>query len=276
MSFGELFNGYLQVFTKYRWMLTLHVHRLDTGIIGPVSDMEFFRRDIAMTSPILRGLIMSSVLLPSAIVSNFAGSLVDAVGRPRAITFGFCIFAFGAAVQAGSIHITMFIGGRIIVGTGIGPSLSTVVVCTCEPAPPAKRGALATVSQLFSATGIMTGYFICYGTIHINSSMSWRLPLALLSLLAFLFAAVCAPLPQSPRWLTLCGLHENLQSLWVRLGVRPAGEGAAIRDGVKIEKHGDAKSKTDCQSSDPPAIVAQRPAHTQHRDSTAVVSHSIF
>ncbi|KAL8642628.1 MAG: hypothetical protein Q9228_000721, partial [Teloschistes exilis] len=76
-----------------------------------------------MTSPILRGLIMSSVLLPSAIVSNFAGSLVDAVGRPRAITIGFCIFAFGAAIQAGSIHIAMFIGGRIIHSNNVSLNL---------------------------------------------------------------------------------------------------------------------------------------------------------
>lgn len=36
--------------------------------------MSFFRKDIATTSAILHGLIVSSVLLPSAIVSIFAGS----------------------------------------------------------------------------------------------------------------------------------------------------------------------------------------------------------
>lgn len=111
MSFAGCFNGYLRVFPKYHWILNFQVHRLDTDIIGPVSDMNFFEQDIAMTSPILHGLIMSSILLPSAISSVFAGDLADAVGQPRAVTIGFCIFALGAVIEAGSIHIAMFIGG---------------------------------------------------------------------------------------------------------------------------------------------------------------------
>ncbi|KAL9640008.1 MAG: hypothetical protein Q9204_000879 [Flavoplaca sp. TL-2023a] len=258
MSFGGSFNG------------------LDTGIIGPVSDMEFFRADIATTSAILHGLVVSSVLLPSAIVSVFAGSLADAVGRPRAVTIGFCVSGFGAAIEAGSIHIAMFIVGRIIIGIGIGLYLSTVVVYICELAPPAKRGVLTTMVQLFAAIGILTGYFICYGTVYISSSLSWRLPLAIQSFLAFLFAAVCVPLPQSPRWLTLCGRHDESRLLWIRLGVSLDGEGAEVSDEVFSDQREDTESKKDDQPSVPPAVVLQTPDHTQLEDSTTVLSHSIM
>ena len=252
------------------------MHSLDTGIIGPVSDMNFFRRDIATTSPILLGLIVSSVLLPSAIVSFFAGSFADVVGRPRAVIVGFCVFGLGAAIEAGSIHIAMFIVGRIIIGIGNGLSLSTVVVYICELAPPGKRGVLTTLVQLLSAIGILIGYFICYGTVHINSSASWRLPLALQSFLAFLFAAVCVPLPQSPRWLTLCGRHEEARLLWVRLGMSPDSEDTEVSDGVVIEKRKDPESKTDDQSREPSAVVLQKAANSQLEDSTAVISNSII
>lgn len=238
--------------------------------------MDFFRQDIATTSPILHGLIVSSVLLPSAIISFFAGSLADAVGRPRAVTVGSCIFGLGAAIEAGSVHIAMFIVGRIIIGIGNGLSLSTVVVYICELAPPGKRGVLTTLVQLLTAIGILIGYFICYGTVRINSSVSWRLPLAIQSLLAFLFAAVCVPLPQSPRWLTLCGKHEESQLLWVRLGVNPDSEGAEANDGVKIEKKVDPTSNADDQSNAPPTIVVENPTDGKLEDSTAVVSHSII
>ena len=217
--------------------------------------MEFFRKDIATTSAILHGLIVSSVLLPSAIVSIFAGSLADAVGRPRAVTIGFCVSGLGAAIEAGSIHIAMFIVGRIIIGIGIGLYLSTVVVYICELAPPAKRGVLSTMVQLFAAIGILTGYFICYGTVYISSSLSWRLPLAIQSFLAFLFAAVCVPLPQSPRWLTLCGRHDESRLLWVRLGVSLDGEGAEV-----IDQREDSENKN----------------NTPSEDSTSVLSHSII
>ena len=79
------------------------------------------------------------ILCPFA-VSIFAGSLADAVGRPRAVTIGFCVSGLGAAIEAASIHIAMFIVGRIIIGIGIRLYLSTVVVYICELAPPAQRG----------------------------------------------------------------------------------------------------------------------------------------
>ena len=239
----------LYVSTRYNSILSLHTHSLDTGIIGPVSDMDYFRQEIATTSPIVLGLIVSSVLLPSAIVSFFAGNFADAVGRPRAVTMGFCIFALGAAIEAGSIHIAMFIVGRIIIGIGNGLSLSTVVVYICELAPPNERGVLTTLVQLLSATGILVGYFICYGTVRINSAASWRLPLALQLFLAFLFAAVCVPLPQSPRWLTLCGRHEEARSLWIRLGINPDSEDTDVSDGLIVEKDQDPESNTEDQSS---------------------------
>ena len=287
--------------TRYHSILNLHAHSLDTGIIGPVSDMNFFRQEIATTSPIVLGLIVSSVLLPSAIVSFFAGSFADAVGRPRAVIIGFCVFGLGAAIEAGSIHIAMFMVGRIIIGIGNGLSLSTVVVYICELAPPSKRGVLTTLVQLLSATGILVGYFICYGTVRINSAASWRLPLALQSFLAFLFAAVCVRLPQSPRWLTLCGRHEEARLLWIRLGINPDSEDTEVRDGLIVEKREDPESKTDGQSSkdtevidgvviekriDPdsktdgrsgesPAAVLQNPGNSVLEDTTAILSRSV-
>ena len=254
----------------------LMLRRLDTGIIGPVSDMSFFRNDIATTSPILHGLIVSSVLLPSAIVSFFAGTFADAVGRPRAVTIGFCVFGIGAAIEAGSIHIAMFIVGRVVIGIGNGLTLSTVVVYTCELAPPNKRGVLTTLVQLLSTIGILVGYFICYGTVRINSSGSWRIPLALQSFLAFLFAAACIPLPESPRWLALCGRHEESRILWANLGVSPADESTEVGDGVVGEEPKDTESKTDGRLSELPAVTDQQPVISQIEDSTAALSRSII
>lgn len=257
-------------------MLIFLMYSLDTGIIGPVTDIDFFKQDIATTSAILHGLIVSSVLLPSAIISIFAGSLADAVGRPRAVTIGYCISSLGAAIEAGSVHVAMFIVGRIIIGIGIGLYLSTVVVYICELAPPAKRGVLSTMVQLFAAIGILTGYFISYGTVYISSSLSWRLPLAIQSFIGFLFAGACVFLPQSPRWLTLCGRHDESRLLWVRLGVSLDGEGAEVNDEVNSDHRKDPESKLDRPPSVPPVVVEQPPELTQFEDSTTLLSHSII
>ena len=93
----------------------------------------------------------------------------------------------------------------------------------CEISPPSKRGPLATMVQLLITVGLCLGYFTCYGTVGIPSSLSWRLPLALQSGIA-LFLAFGAHfyLPPSPRWLAAKGRREEASAIWDKLGVSAA------------------------------------------------------
>lgn len=93
----------------------------------------------------------------------------------------------------------------------------------CEIAPPTQRGRLATMVQVFLTAGICVGYFMCYGTVRVPSSLSWRLPLAFQSGIA-LFLAVASSfyLPQSPRWLAYKGRREEASLAWDKLGVSNA------------------------------------------------------
>lgn len=101
---------------------------IDTGIIGPVTVMEDFTAYVGNPSPTIHGLIVSSILIPAAISSFFAGRVADVLGRPYAIAIGSLIFGAGAALEGASIHIAMFIVGRVIEGIGEGLYLSVLVV----------------------------------------------------------------------------------------------------------------------------------------------------
>ena len=93
----------------------------------------------------------------------------------------------------------------------------------CEIAPPQQRGPLCTTVQLFVTLGLVVGFFACYGTVTIPSSLSWRLPLALQSVIAFtLTIASLIYLPQSPRWLAYKGRREEASLAWDKLGVSGA------------------------------------------------------
>jgi MFS family permease len=81
----------------------------DTGIIGPVTVMVDFTKYVGNPSPTIHGLIVSSILIPAAISSFFAGKLADRLGRTRGIAIGSFIFALGAAIEAASVHIGMFV-----------------------------------------------------------------------------------------------------------------------------------------------------------------------
>ncbi len=78
-----------------------------------------------------------------------------------------------------------------------------------EIAPRTRRGMLVSMPQFMAAVGICAGYFTCYGTIHITSSVSWRLPFIIAAVLAVCLAISCLYLPMSPRWLLLHGRRDD-------------------------------------------------------------------
>ena len=101
---------------------------LDTGTIGPVTNMPSFSDSFGILSSSLNGLVVSSILLPATVASLFAGALSDSLGRTRAVAIGALFFAIGAALEASAFSLGMLIGGRCVVGIGEGLFLSTLVV----------------------------------------------------------------------------------------------------------------------------------------------------
>ena len=216
---------------------------LDTGTIGPITTMPQFAQTFGHLSSTLHGLVVSTILIPAAVSSFFGGHLANSVGRPRAIAIGAGIFGFGAAIECASVRLAMLIVGRAVKGIGEGFFLSTVVVYITEISPPRSRGTLASIPQLFTTIGICTGYFTCYGSVNILSSLSWRLPFALQAAIAFTFTiSTLMFLPQSPRWMTARRMHKEALALWEELGVEAAErekleetDNGQISEGVKMK-----------------------------------------
>lgn len=101
---------------------------MDTGIIGSVTVMKSYVSEFGSPSATVHGLIISSILIPAAVSSFFAGPIADMLGRPKNIAIGALIFGLGAALEAGAVTIAMFIVGRVIEGIGEGLYLGTLVV----------------------------------------------------------------------------------------------------------------------------------------------------
>lgn len=86
----------------------------------------------------------------------------------------------------------------------------------------------------------MTGFFTCYGTSRIDSSLSWRTPFIILACLSAVFSvAAYLWLTPSPRWLTLHGRKSEAAETWDLLGV-----GLAEREKVEIEEIRESGSNT--------------------------------
>ncbi|KAK5632680.1 hypothetical protein RRF57_008394 [Xylaria bambusicola] len=193
-----------------------NVYSLDTDTIGPVTTMTSFRDTFGALSPALHGIVVSSVLLPGAVTALIIGVLADRYGRTRIITIGSLVYGVGVTLETFSMWLAMFIVGRLLKGVGEGLFLSTVYVHVCEISPARKRGVMASVVQFFISLGLVLGFFICYGTSHLSSSISWRLPIALANV------AASPLLPQSPRWLQARGRSNEANQIIDQLGLDDA------------------------------------------------------
>ena len=90
--------------------------------------MKSYALEFGPQSATVHGLVVSSILIPAAISSFFAGRVADVLGRPKTIAIGALIFGLGAALEAGAVSIAMFVAGRIIAGIGEGLYLGNLVV----------------------------------------------------------------------------------------------------------------------------------------------------
>ena len=109
-----------------------------------------------------------------------------------------------------------------------------------EISPSRYRGTLASIPQLLITVGVCSGYFICYGSVNIAGTLSWRLPFAFQSFLAFVFTGSALLFsPESPRWLSAVGRQEDALAVWEQLGVgsadREKSERAGIPEPVKMK-----------------------------------------
>ncbi|CAD6580470.1 MAG: hypothetical protein ASARMPRED_000230 [Alectoria sarmentosa] len=151
------------------------------------------------------------------LVSLLGGVLADRYGRPRMIALGSLIFGIGAAVETTSVKLAMFIIGRLIKGVGEGMFLMTVYVLVAEISPAKRRGTVTNITQIMISSGIVLGYFICYGT---------------QATVALTNAAACSLVPQSPRWLLMKGLTEEARQTIAQLGIAAEEQEELFRQAV--------------------------------------------
>lgn len=72
----------------------------------------------------------------------FAGWYCDAYGRKKLLVVAALINIVGGALQAGSVHVGMFIAARFVTGFAAAMFVSMVPLYIAEVAPPAVRGLL--------------------------------------------------------------------------------------------------------------------------------------
>lgn len=119
--------------------------------------------------------------------------------------------------MAGSNSLGMFVAGRFICGLGNGGNTSTVPTWQSETSRAHKRGKLVMIEGALITGGIMVSYWIDLGCSFIESSASWRFPLAFQIAFCVFILAFVWNLPESPRWLILQGREDEAKEVLAAL-----------------------------------------------------------
>ncbi|EMG48521.1 hypothetical protein G210_0901 [Candida maltosa Xu316] len=200
------------------------------GMFGQISGMHSFSTQVGIgqiqDNPTLQGLLTSILELGAWVGVLANGYFADKFGRRGSVVIGSILFIIGVIVQAVAHggNYDYILGGRFVIGLGVGVLSTIVPLFNAEISAPETRGTSTGIYQGAITFGIMISYWITYGTNFIGgtgenqSQAAWLVPMCIQLLPAVLFATCIYFFPESPRWLIMVGREdEALENLaWLR------------------------------------------------------------
>ncbi|KAG5359985.1 Arabinose-proton symporter [Yarrowia sp. C11] len=154
----------------------------------------------------LLGLVNAAPYLCCATLSCWMTDPLNRVMGRKWTIFWTCIWSGATCFWSGFTDNWwhLFIA-RFFLGFGIGPKSATVPIYAAECAPPAIRGAMVMMWQMWTAFGIMMGYVFDLAFFYVHDTdtikgLNWRLMLGSALIPALLVCLQVVWCPESPRW----------------------------------------------------------------------------
>ncbi|XP_057762919.1 probable plastidic glucose transporter 1 isoform X2 [Arachis stenosperma] len=164
----------------------------------------------------LEGLVVSIFIAGAFIGSLIAGPLADKLGCRLTFQIDTIPLILGAITSAKAHSLNDILGGRFLVGLGIGVNTVLVPIYISEVAPTRYRGALGSLCQIGTCVGIIASLFL--GISSENDPHWWRTMLYIASVPGFVVALGMQFAIESPRWLCKAGRMDEaktvIRELW--------------------------------------------------------------
>lgn len=193
------------------------LYGLDTGSIGPITEMPQFRESVGELSDLTQGIYVSSILLWAALSSFGNGYLADRFSRKYTILAGGILAIIGATISSSVSNLSALFIARGVYGIGIGLGLSTSIVYLVEIAPAHQRGLLGCMAQLLITIGIAAAYFTAYASVSLQGTIAWRVPFIVQACVGVVLAIGMLFVPFSPRWLMQKGREAEALEILLKL-----------------------------------------------------------
>ncbi|OAA55791.1 sugar transporter [Niveomyces insectorum RCEF 264] len=233
---GMLRNPYVFMTCAFAALGCL-MYGYDQGVMSSILVMETFQAEFpSLQGSTIQGWLVSALELGAWAGALFNGWLSDRISRKYSMMVAVIIFTLGTGLQCGAYKSSELFAGRVIGGFGIGMFSMVIPLYQAEIAPPELRGSLVSLQQQSITIGTTIAFWLDYGMHfvggpHCNPEgipaaqqyddgvfnytlaaghkclgqepVSWRFPLALQLLPAWVLFVGMFFLPFSPRWLMM-------------------------------------------------------------------------
>jgi SP family arabinose:H+ symporter-like MFS transporter len=188
------------------------------------------------------GWTVSSHTLSATVSIFLAGPLADRIGRRTVLQIATVMFAVSAIVAAAANGYATLIVARLLSGLGVGAVFVAAPMYIAEISPPALRGRMVTINQLFLVFGIFLASLNNLAIVRLENlplgwlqslhlaESSWRWMLGIGALPAALYLVALLFVPESPRWHALHGRLTTAR----RILVRAHGDDLAERELAEV------------------------------------------
>ncbi|KAM5515439.1 Sugar/inositol transporter [Fusarium oxysporum f. sp. vasinfectum] len=214
--------------------------------LGQPSFLHYFGLDTASNAAALIGAINGLFQGGGLIGTLTFGAVADKFGRCKAMFLASVLAIIGGGLQAGSVHLAMYLVSRFLTGLAIGGLVMLVPLWQSEVAPPYARGLLVGLHGVSILVGYSSSAWVGFGFYFVNADgAQWRPPLAIQCLPPLILACGVYFIPESPRWLIDNDQHERAEAVLQRIygdssdpdKHAASAEFAQIRAQVELERH---------------------------------------
>ncbi|KFY50801.1 hypothetical protein V496_09155 [Pseudogymnoascus sp. VKM F-4515 (FW-2607)] len=180
------------------------------------------------------GIVTSMYQIGSVVAIPFIGPAIDTWGRRGGMFIAGLIIVIGVIIQGTCISthsIGQFMGGRFLLGFGVGIIGSSGPTYVVEMSHPAHRGVTTGLYNVFWPVGALVATGAARGGLTYAGNTQWLIPVWLQMMFPGLIVILAWFLPESPRWLYVRGRVVEAQAILTKYH----GEGNPNSEWVKLQ-----------------------------------------
>src|SRR5438128_573351 len=223
---GETIESYVPTrldrlpWSRWHWLIVISLGAtwildgLEVTLAGSLGGILTSRETLALTDTEI-GASATFYLTGAVIGALLFGYGTDRFGRKKLFFITVAVYLIGTALSAFSWNFASYAFFRALTGAGIGGEYAAINSAIDELIPARVRGRVDLMINgsfwVGAALGGALSVFLLSDRFAVN--VGWRLAFGLGAVLAVCILIVRRMVPESPRWLTIHGRHEEAEAI---------------------------------------------------------------